>query len=121
MHYALMSMLSLVVVSAFQSVGAILVIAMLILPGATSYLLTQRLQRMLLLSFVHSALSSVAGMHLAIWLNCSMAAAMVVAGSVLFLLAWVFSPSQGLLWSRWRRLAAEEEREEPLPEPASVA
>jgi manganese/zinc/iron transport system permease protein len=115
MHYALMSMLSLVVVSAFQSVGAILVIAMLILPGATSYLLTQRLPRMLLLSVVHSALSSVAGMHLAIWLNCSMAAAMVVAGSVLFLLAWIFSPSQGLLWSRWRRMTAEVE-----PEPVAA-
>ena len=50
MHYSLMSALSIVVVSAFQSVGAILVIAMLILPGATAYLLTERLSAMLILS-----------------------------------------------------------------------
>lgn len=102
MHYCLMAALSIVVVSAFQSVGAILVVAMLILPGATAYLLTHRLSRMLVLSVVHSAVSAVVGMHLAIWLNCSMAAAMVVAGTGIFALAWVFSPSQGLIWRRIR-------------------
>jgi manganese/zinc/iron transport system permease protein len=56
-----MAALSIVVVSAFQAVGAILVVAMLILPGATSYLLTSRLAVMLLLSAVHAAISSVAG------------------------------------------------------------
>ncbi|MGV3532347.1 MAG: metal ABC transporter permease [Chthoniobacteraceae bacterium] len=96
-HYALMSVLSMVVVSAFQSVGAILVVAMLILPGATAYLLTSRLRVMLLLSVVHAALSTVLGMHLGILLDCSYAAAMVVAGGFLFVLAWIFSPTQGLL------------------------
>jgi manganese/zinc/iron transport system permease protein len=96
-HYSLMGALSVVVVSAFQSVGAILVIAMLILPGATSYLISQRLPTMMILSVIHSALSAVLGMHLAIWLNCSMAGAMVVAAAALFGLAWIFSPSQGLL------------------------
>ncbi len=97
MHYALMCVLSVVVVSAFQSVGAILVIAMLILPGATAYLLTQRLPLMLLLSVAHAALSAVLGLHLAIWLNCAHAGAIVVAGATLFVLAWIFSPTQGLL------------------------
>jgi len=97
MHYSLMGALSIVVVSAFQSVGAILVIAMLILPGATAYLLTHRLPAMMLLSVVHSALSAVLGLHLAVWLDCAMAAAMVVAGAFLFTLAWIFSPTQGLL------------------------
>jgi len=100
MHYALMSMLSVVVVSAFESVGAILVIAMLILPGATASLLSQRLPVVLWLSVLHGALSSVLGIHLAVWLDCSTAAAMVVMGTVLFCLAWVFSPSAGLL-VRW--------------------
>jgi manganese/zinc/iron transport system permease protein len=108
MHYCLMAALSIVVVSAFQAVGAILVVAMLILPGATSYLLTSRLAVMLLLSAVHAAISSVAGMHLAIWLNCSMAGAMVLAGTTLFILAWIFSPTQGLLW-RKRRTQADAE------------
>ena len=97
MHYALMCVLSVVVVSAFQSVGAILVIAMLILPGATAYLLTQRLPLMLLLSVAHAAVSAIGGLHLAIWLNCAHASAIVVAGAMLFLLAWIFSPTQGLL------------------------
>jgi manganese/zinc/iron transport system permease protein len=107
MHYALMSMLSIVVVSAFESVGAILVIAMLILPGATASLLSHRLPAVLALSVLHGALSSVLGIHLAIWLDCSTAAAMVVMGTVLFLLAWIFSPREGLL-ARWfsRRVTA---------------
>jgi len=100
MHYALMSMLSVVVVSAFESVGAILVIAMLILPGATASLLSHRLPIVLLLSVVHGALSSLLGIHLSIWLECSMAAAMVVMGTVLFVAAWIFSPRHGLL-ARW--------------------
>ena len=100
MHYSLMSMLSVVVVSAFESVGAILVIAMLILPGATASLLSQRLPVVLSLSVLHGALSSLLGIHLSIWLECSMAAAMVVMGAALFVLAWIFSPSAGLL-SKW--------------------
>lgn len=101
MHYALMSMLSVVVVSAFESVGAILVIAMLILPGATASLLSHRLPVVLLLSVLHGALSTLLGIHLSVWLECSMAAAMVVMGAVLFVLAWIFSPRSGLI-SRWR-------------------
>jgi manganese/zinc/iron transport system permease protein len=96
-HYGLMCGLSVVVVSAFQSVGAILVIAMLILPGATAYLLTHRLPAMLGVSVLHSFFSSIIGMHLDVWLNCSTAAAMVVAGGLLFVAAWVFSPTQGLI------------------------
>lgn len=96
-HYSLMCMLSVVVVSAFESVGAILVVAMLILPGATASLLSQRLGIVLALTVLHAALSAVLGLHLAMWLNCSIAAAMVVMGAVLFGLAWIFSPTQGLL------------------------
>ena len=102
MHYALMSMLSVVVVSAFESVGAILVIAMLILPGATATLISQRLPAVLLLSVLHAALSSLVGVHLALWLECSMAAAMVVAGTVFFVLAWFLSPGSGLI-ARWTK------------------
>lgn len=101
-HYSLMSMLSVVVVSAFESVGAILVIAMLILPGATASLLSRRLPTILLLTVVHAALCSVLGVHFALWLDCSIAGAMVVMGTALFVFAWVFSPTQGLL-RRWAR------------------
>jgi manganese/zinc/iron transport system permease protein len=106
-HYGLMCLLSVVVVSAFESVGAILVIAMLIIPGATAYLLTDRFPVMLSLTVLHAALSSVLGLHLGIWLDCSIAGAMVVAGFVLFCLAWVFSPAHGLI-SKWRQTRAVE-------------
>ncbi len=102
-HYALMCWLSVVVVSAFEAVGAILVIAMLILPGATASLLTQRLPVIFLGTLIHSALSALAGLHLAIWLDCPAAGAMVVAGAILFCAAWVLSPSQGLIATGLRR------------------
>jgi manganese/zinc/iron transport system permease protein len=96
-HYALMGWLSVVVVSAFESVGAVLVIAMLILPGATASLLSERLPRIMVLTVINAALSAVGGMHVATWLNCSPAGAMVVMSSMLFVLAWIFSPRQGLI------------------------
>lgn len=112
-HYALMCWLSVIVISAFEAVGAILVIAMLILPGATASLLTTRFPRVMMLSVLHAALSAVLGMHLAIWLNSSTAGCMVVAGSGIFGLAWVFSPSQGLLmqWLRHRKSNAHPDLE----------
>ena len=105
MHYSLMAGLSVVVVSAFESVGAILVIAMLILPGATASLLSQCLGIRLILTVAHAAVSSLAGIQLAIVLDSSMAPAMVVAGCGLFALAWLLSPGDGL-----RRLLREKRR-----------
>ena len=112
-HYTLMGMLSVIIVSAFEAVGAILVIAMLILPGATASLLVHRLPPMFGITVIHAALSAGGGIHLATWLNCSPAGAMVVAGSVLFALAWMFSPSQGLL-RRWLGRELDELAEEEL-------
>ena len=112
-HYALMGMLSVIIVSAFEAVGAILVIAMLILPGATASLLAYRLPPMFGITVIHAALSAVGGIHLATWLKCSEAGAMVVAGSVLFALAWMFSTSQGLL-QRWLGRELDELDEEDI-------
>lgn len=110
MHYGLMCWLSVVVVSSFEAVGAILVIAMLIIPGATASLLTRRLPWMMGLTVVHAALSSVLGLHLAVWLECSVSGAMCVAGAGLFVLVWVCSPSEGLIrrWLNARREHAME-------------
>ncbi len=102
MHYALMGWLSVVVVSAFESVGAILVIAMLILPGATASLICRRLPWVMAVTVLHAALSAILGMHLGVWLDCSLAGAMVVMGAVLFTVAWIFNPWNGLLIT-WRR------------------
>ena len=87
-HYAMMCVLSLIVVSSFEAVGAILVIAMLILPGATAYLLTHRLKPMMVASAGHALLSTLGGVHLAVWLNCPTSACMVLVGAFLFGVAW---------------------------------
>lgn len=108
-HHLLMAALSIVVVNSFEAVGVILVIGMLILPGATAFLLVDRLPRMLIISVIHAALSAILGLHLGLWLNSSIAGAMVVAGSGLFVLAWIFSPSQGLLLQVLRRIKKHED------------
>lgn len=96
-HYGLMGVLALVIVASFESVGAILVIAMLIFPGATASLLSDRLPRLIILSLIFSGFYSLLGFHLAVWLNCSIAGAMVVAASFIFTLVWIFSPRKGLI------------------------
>jgi len=89
-HYLLMAMVSLSVVAAFEAVGAILVVAMLIIPGATAYLLTSRLSVMLALSVVVGAACAVIGFYGATWLDASIAGFMTVAGGLLFGLAMLY-------------------------------
>lgn len=107
LHYVLMTLVSLTTVAAFESVGAILVVAMLIAPGATAYLLTDRLGVMLGLAMGIGVLTAVLGYGLAALMNVSIAGAMTTVAGALFLLVFLFSPSHGLLakWRAKRRLA----------------
>lgn len=108
-HYGMMFAVSFIAVAAFQAVGAILVIALLILPGAAAYLCTHRLRTMLLLAALHALLSALGGLYISVWFNSNMAAAVVVTGGVLLLLAWLLGPVDGLMW-KWFK---EEESQEP--------
>ena len=103
LHYALMSLVSVTSVGAFQSVGAILIVAFIIVPPATAYLLTRRLEAMILLAILMGAISSVGGYALAIALDASIAGAMASVAGVLFGLALLFSPTQGLVSAALRR------------------
>jgi manganese/zinc/iron transport system permease protein len=107
-HYLLMSLVSITTVGAFDSVGAILVVAMLVVPGATAYLLTERLSVMLALAVLQGALSSLLGYFLARWTDSSIAAAMSTVSGFLFLLAFLFAPQTGLVARaiQRRRMAA---------------
>lgn len=96
-HYLLMTAVSLTTVAAFESVGAILVVAMLIAPGATAYLLTDRLAVMLGLAMGIGALCAIFGYLVAHWLDASIAGAMATVAGALFTLAFLFSPSHGLI------------------------
>ena len=102
-HYLLMSAVSLTTVLAFESVGAILVVAFLIGPASTAYLLTNKLPVMLGLTMIIGILASIGGYYLAVWLNGSIAGAMAAIVGLLFLLAFLFSPSQGLIVKALRR------------------
>ena len=112
MHYLLMTSVSVTVVGCFESVGAILVVAMLVVPPATAHLLTDNLGRMLLLSVLLGVGSALTGYALAAWWDCSIAGAMAVAAGGFFAVALVFSPRYGLL-SRivFRRTMARRFRE----------
>ena len=101
-HYVLMGMVSMTTVATFWSVGAILVVAMLIAPGATAWLLTDRLRSMLLYSLLLSLASAIGGYYLAVALDGSIAGAMAVVSGILFALALFFSPTHGILVRRIR-------------------
>ncbi len=107
-HYGMMFAVSFIVVAAFQAVGAILVIALLILPGAAAYLCSHRLKTMLALAALHCLLSAVGGLYIHVWFDTNMAASVVVCGAVLLLLAWLLGPVDGLLW-KW----GKDEPEQP--------
>ena len=99
-HYLLMGMLSITTVAAFDSVGAILVVAMLIAPGASAYLLTDRLLTMLFLSAFLGVLSAISGYYVAAWWNVSISGSMAMMAGVLFVLAFFFSPKHGTV-TKW--------------------
>ncbi|BCU79162.1 metal ABC transporter permease [Luteolibacter sp. LG18] len=102
----LMAAVSVVVVVSFQAVGAVLAVALLILPGATALLCAKRVPGVLLVSGLHALASSVGGLYLAMALNCNVAAAIVLAGAFLFCMAWLFGPMDGLIRpKKWRKKA----------------
>lgn len=96
-HYILMGLVSVTTVSAFDSVGAILVVAMLIAPGATAYLLTDRYKLMLLLSGVIGVFDSIIGYYGAKMFDVSISGAMAVAAGLVFFIVWMLSPRYGLI------------------------
>lgn len=87
-HYALMSAVSLTTVISFESVGAIIVVAFLIVPPAAAYLLTNQLKSMLWLSALFGVLSAVFGYYLAVWINGSIAGAMATVSGIIFSICW---------------------------------
>jgi len=107
-HYVLMGLVSLTTVAAFESVGAILVVGMLVVPPLTAYLLTDRLGAMIGASLAVGAASALIGYYAAALLDASIAGSMITAAGALLLLAVLFSPSHGVVPRklRQRRLSA---------------
>ncbi|RKD25111.1 manganese ABC transporter permease [Ammoniphilus oxalaticus] len=101
-HYLIMVLLTLVTVASLQTVGVILVVSMLITPASTAYLLTNRLSLMILLAAVFGAISSITGIYFSFIYNLPSGPVIALVTTTIFLLAFVFSPKQGLFWRKLR-------------------
>jgi manganese/iron transport system permease protein len=102
------TLLSACTVAALQTVGAFLVIAMVVTPGATAYLLTDRFPRLIAISVAIGALTSLIGAYVSYFLDGATGGVIVLLQTLVFLAAFVFAPKHGLIASR-RRAARPEE------------
>ncbi len=99
LHYLFMALLAMAIVAALQAVGIILVVAMLITPGCTGFLLSRRLPQMMAVAVGSALVASLGGTYASFFLAASTAACIVLVQAALFLLALLFAPRHGL----WRR------------------
>ncbi|MBU6229174.1 MAG: metal ABC transporter permease [Cyanobacteria bacterium REEB459] len=102
LNSGLMVLIALTVVASMKVVGVILVLSLLITPGATAYLLVPRLHQVMILGCGIGVFASLSGLYLSYYFNLPSGAAIVLVVSALFSLAFLFSPSQGVI-SRYRR------------------
>ena len=107
-HYGLILLLTLTIVASLETVGIILVVAMLITPGATAHMLTDRFATMLWLSVAVGVSSAVLGLWLSVVLDVASGGSIVLVATGLCFLALLFSPKHGVImrqWRRWRMMA----------------
>lgn len=101
------TLLSVTTVAALQTVGAFLVICMVVTPGATAYLLTDRFPKLLMISVALGSMTSAVGTYVSYYLDGATGGIIVVLQTILFLLAFVFAPKHGLLANRKRARLAQ--------------
>jgi manganese/zinc/iron transport system permease protein len=101
-HYGLMSVSSVTTVGAFDAVGAILVVALMIAPAAAAYLLTTDLKKMLGLAVVFGVFSAILGYWVAHWLDASIAGSITTVLGLVFLLVYLFAPTKGIIAVMYR-------------------
>ena len=106
LHFTLLTLLSATAVAALQTVGACLVVAMLVTPGATAYLLTDRFGRMIGIATSMGVGTSMVGAYASYFFDGSTGGCIVTLQSALFVAALVFAPKHGLIGQRARRRAA---------------
>ncbi len=102
LNYLLLVLIALTVVVSLQTVGVALMVAMLVTPAATAYLLTRRLWHMMIVGAVVGAVSSVAGLYLSFYVNVASGAAVVLVCTAFFILAFLFAPQRGVVF-KWLR------------------
>ncbi len=104
LHFLLLTLLSAVAVAALQTVGAILVVAMFVTPGATAYLLTDRFGRMIGIATALGMVTSFAGAYGSYFFDGATGGCIVVLQTLVFLAAFIFAPKHGFIASK-RRMA----------------
>ncbi|ABD08101.1 ABC-3 [Rhodopseudomonas palustris HaA2] len=97
LHYGLLVLLALTIVASLKAVGIILVVAMLVAPGATAYLLTDSFDRMLVIATVVATSSAALGTLISFHIDGATGACIVLTQAVVFVLAFLFAPKRGLL------------------------
>ena len=102
LQYLLLVLIALTVVVSLQTVGLALMVAMLVTPAATAYLLTRRLWHMMVVGAAIGAVSSVAGLYLSFYVNIASGAAVVLVCTTFFAIAFLFAPGRGAVWT-WLR------------------
>lgn len=100
LNFGLMLLIALTIVASMKAVGVILVLSLLITPGATAYLLVKRLHQVMILGALIGIISSISGMYLSYFFNLPSGPAIVLVASGLFVLALLFSPSYGIFTQR---------------------
>lgn len=102
-HYGLMTLVSITAVGAFDAVGLILVVALMVGPSAAAYLLTDRLEVLLVLAAGLGALAAALGFGLAFWIDASLAGCMAVGVGIVFMTVFLLAPDRGLIATLRRR------------------
>lgn len=102
-NYMIMLLLTVITVVSLQTVGAVLVVAMLVTPASTAYLLSDNLSRMLWISAGFGVFSAVAGLFLSVAYNLPSGVVIVLVAASLFVLVFLFAPEQGVLRARIHR------------------
>lgn len=97
LHYGLMSVASVTTVGAFDAVGAILVVALMIAPAASAYLLTTDLKKMIALACAFGVFSAISGYWIAHILDASIAGSITTMLGIVFLIIYLFAPNKGLI------------------------
>ncbi len=114
----LLGLLALTAVVALQAVGVVLVVAMLVIPGATAYLLTDRFSRMLVIAPALAAACGVVGLYASYYADTASGAAIVLTQGVVFALVHLLGPRRGVVTTRLARRRARRSGGVPQPEPA---
>jgi ABC-type Mn2+/Zn2+ transport system permease subunit len=104
LNYLLLVLIAVTTVVSLQTVGVALMVAMLVTPAATAYLLTRRLPTMMGLAVVIGALAGVIGLYISYYASVASGAAIVLVCTAFFLLTLLFSPRRGLVWMWAQRM-----------------